>query len=284
MIDRYPGIITALSPIHHGSDELTGNVKLFRSIKMVVADGRVERVPLISGNAIRGRLRRMIMRDMLQRVGYDNRSAKLHHMLYSGGILEGVDETDPRTDIGFRRQLIETLPPIAILGTAMGNFMIDGILRCDHALPICAETAHLTGRVGAHDHRSLSDFTFITKKNDRPVNIDEPDEVALQMIASFEVMAPGTQFTHAFALRDPSDIERSCLGQMIALWREDPTIGGKSGEGYGLVALDYPDTPSPDLYLAFLDDTANTIHAFLDDLAARLSPRARKSADVTDAA
>ena len=49
-----------------------------------------------------------------------------------------------------------------------------------------------------------------------------------------------------------------------------PYVGGKSSSGYGHVAYDYPTAPSPDAYLAYLDEHRDRIVQALDDLAMRL--------------
>lgn len=281
MIVRYHGTLTALSPIHHGGDETTGNVRLFRSTKMVIADGTVARVPIISGNSIRGKLRRLVMRDLLQRVGYDNQSARLHHMLFSGGILDAAEQADPRTDLGFRRRLRETLPPLSLLGTAVGTMMIDGILRCEHAIPICVETAHITGHETALDKRSLTDFAFIVR-NDDLTFAGADDNVSTQMIVSFETVAPGAQFAHAFSLRDPNEIEIACLGHMLTLFAGDPVIGGKAAEGFGVVRTDYPGAPDNTPYLSWIDVHAADVHAMLAEIAERFTGKAKPSKATTD--
>ena len=49
---------------------------------------------MFSGNAIRGILRRLLMRDMCERLNYEVKSAKMHHALFTGGVLEAP--TKPR--------------------------------------------------------------------------------------------------------------------------------------------------------------------------------------------
>lgn len=78
------GAVTALTPIFHGGDEKTGSTPVLRTI-MVFVDGIGEvPIPYISGNGIRGKLRRMAMKDFIDGVGHEIQNVKLHHVLFSG--------------------------------------------------------------------------------------------------------------------------------------------------------------------------------------------------------
>lgn len=57
IIHKIKGILTALSPVYHGGNEKTGSVVLLNRLKFIV-DGKPTDVPIISGNQVRGRLRR----------------------------------------------------------------------------------------------------------------------------------------------------------------------------------------------------------------------------------
>ena len=59
-----------LSPLHHGAFSTdTGNVGLVRRESVRLSTGEVVAVPCVSGGAIRGILRRLIMRELLDRLG-----------------------------------------------------------------------------------------------------------------------------------------------------------------------------------------------------------------------
>lgn len=269
MIYRYHGTLTTLSPLHHGGDENTGNVRLLRSVKVMQPNGRPVRVPFISGNAIRGVLRRKLMRDLIERVEYTVASPKLHHALYTGGVLETSSETSAMMDIAFRRQLRDAIPPIELFGTAIGNQMISGCLTVNQAMPVCIESeAGLPPvlRMSTTPKRSISDFTFTTRKDDlRDESIDSS-----QMIVEFEIFSVGVEFTHGFVLSDPSPQAHSALGRMLSLWQGHPYIGGKTASGHGQIHIDYPDTPDERPYLDWIDANKDTVVKTLDGLASRL--------------
>jgi hypothetical protein len=273
-IQRIPGTIVALSPIQHGGDEKTGSTPVLRSLThWDSATGQHVRLPMFSGNAIRGIMRRLLMRDMCERLSYEVKSPKMHHALYTGGVLEGTDEAAGFIDLAFRTQVRDTIPPLALLGSAVGNQMIQGCLRVDHALPICREYAALLPHVeDARKEQSIRTFTdvaFATRRDDLRAERGA-DEQAQQMKVEFEVFISGTAFSHAWTLAWASDVEASCLGHGIGLLASLPYVGGKSSSGYGHVAYDYPTAPSPEAYLAYLDEHKDRIVQALDDLAMRL--------------
>jgi len=130
--------------VHHG-DEKTGSTPVLRTMTMwSEALQKHVRIPLVSGNAVRGMLRRRLMRDMLDRLGLDEQNTpKLHHALFSGGLLESTEECTGEVDIAFRKLVRDTIPPIGLFGTAIGNQMIQGSLLVEHAVPVARETSFM---------------------------------------------------------------------------------------------------------------------------------------------
>lgn len=275
-IKSVEGKIVALSPIFHGGDEKTGSTPVLRTINIWV-DGLGEvPMPYISGNAIRGKARRAIMRDLLDMVGYEITNAKLHHVLFSGGVLESVEEdTSGVIDLAFRRKVRETLPPVALFGCAVGNQMIQGILTVEHMWPICKEYAPYLPTAFKRDKRAyqpvriFTQESFITRRDDLRAERRE-DEQAVQMKVDYECFVPGTGFYHRWALLLPDAVQESCLGRVIELWNETPYIGGRSSSGDGKVALYYRDVPSSALYLEFVRERREAIRALLAELEERL--------------
>lgn len=245
----YEGLIVAKSPIHSGSDEKLGNESALRRMTFLV-DGKPMEIPVVSGNSIRGILRRKVMRDMLTAVGYQPKSAskytKLHHILFSGGVLEAVDESESGyIDLALKKKLRDVLPPLSVFGAAMRNQMIESKLSVSFALPVCRElSGYLPEHVKSMPQASMSIYSmladdFITRKDDLRDERAE-DEQAVQMLVNFEVFAPGTVFYHRFALRDATPVEEAVLGRAIELWRMEPFIGARAAIGYGTVELQYP--------------------------------------------
>lgn len=273
---RVEGTIEAASPIHHGGDEKTGSTPVLRSIThWDPVQQRHVRLPFISGNAIRGVLRRLVMRDMLARLGLEAIAPKLHHALFSGGVLESTDEVAAVVELDFRREVRRKVPALGLLGCSVANQMIPGSLRVRHAMPVCAEyRAYLPPALAADPRagqpvRSFTDVAFATRRDDLREE-RAPDEQATQMKIDFEAFIGGTLFAHGFTLVEASDLEASCLARAVDLWRERPYIGGKSGSGYGEVRLSYEGLTDPAPYLAYLEEASGSIVDVLTELGDRL--------------
>ena len=268
---RIGGFIAAQAPIHHGGDEKAGNQSLVRRQAYIV-DNAVIEIPVISGNSIRGILRRMIWDDLLERVGYTLTNMKIYHMLFTGGILEAVDSKDSGViDIEMKRKLRAELPPLAVLGTALGNQMFEGKLKCAIAQPVCSELCgFLPDDLPVPATTSIYElvsFDFMTRLDDVKEARQE-GEAAHQMLMNFEVINPGTVFVHSFALDNPSAVEKAVLAHALNLWREKPWIGGKSSVGYGNVKISY-ELDDDSAYLKFIEDNKEQICETLKWLEAR---------------
>jgi hypothetical protein len=275
---RIEGTLEALAPIQHGGDEKTGSTPVLRSIThWDPIQGRHVRLPFVSGNAIRGVLRRLVFRDLLRRVGLDASELhpKLYHALFSGGVLESTDETAAAIDLEMRHRVRDAVPPLGLFGASVGNQMIPGSLRVRHAMPVCSEyRAYLPPELAAdpraeHSVRTFTDVAFATRRDELREE-READEQAVQMKVEFEAFVPGTLFTHGFALVYASELEASCLGQAIELWRAQPYIGGKAGSGYGELRIAYADAPGPDYYLAYCEQEPGVVGEALSELGGRL--------------
>jgi hypothetical protein len=275
---RIEGTLEALAPIQHGGDEKTGSTPVLRSIThWDPIQGRHVRLPFVSGNAIRGVLRRLVFRDLLGRLGVPPSGIhpKVYHALFSGGILESTDETTGLVDLAMRRQVRDTVPAIGLFGCSVGNQMIPGSLRVRHAMPVCSEyRAYLPPELAAdpraeHSVRTFTDVAFATRRDELREE-READEQAVQMKVEFEAFVPGTLFTHGFALVYASELEASCLGNAIELWRSQPYIGGKAGSGYGELRIAYDGAPDPDPYRAYCAKAKTEILESLAAIASKL--------------
>lgn len=264
------------SPTFHGSDEKTGSETLFRRLKFILDDGRIEEVPYISGNEVRGQLRRLTMRDFLKLVGYEVKSLRLYHALFSGGVLEEVEEkSTPQLDIELRRKIRKYLIPVSLFGFAILNQVIESKLKVMHALPICRELKNylpedIVSRYSSYVQKSFYeylDWTFHTRHaEERRVSEEEP---TVQMLYRFEVLIPGTLMYIEIVCDDCSDVELSCLARIVKLWQNHPYIGGKSSTGYGKIKFieihsDFEMNDSK--YIQYIQNNKNEILNILKEL------------------
>ncbi|HPQ05402.1 MAG TPA: RAMP superfamily CRISPR-associated protein [Methanothermobacter sp.] len=259
--ERFPGLITAISPIHHGGSEDYGTVKTILTLPYLTDDGEIIEVPVIHGNAIRGYLRRLIMQDYLDIIEYELKNPKLYHTLFTGGLLESK-KAGGQVDAKLRDEIRASIPPISLLGTAIGNQMIQGKLKVDIAVPVTnelhgapLESPELVGRDYGTRLDDLREYR-------------EEDEQATQMKYEFEIIKAGTRFRHEFVLQDANTVERGCFIRALNLWGQRPFIGGKSGAGYGRIKIEYDNWESKDEqpYLNYLSEEKDELGAYLDEV------------------
>ena len=273
---RFKGNLTALSPIHHGSSEDYGTTKLILTLPTVIINPltgkeEIDNIPAIHGNAIRGYLRRLIMDDFLTQLDYELDSKKVYHFLFTGGILEALDSKDKGAiNLTLKKQIRELIPPISLVGSALGNQMIQGKLKVGMADIVCAETKHYIEEYSDYDFSAynLKGSDFGTRLDDLKEGKTDDDEQAHQMKYEFETLIRGTKFTHEFILEDCNSIEKACFRRMIDLWEERPYLGGKSGTGYGKIKLDYPeiDELTDAAYLDYVHERKEEMCNLLDEL------------------
>ena len=270
---KVDGVVTAMSALSHNSDVTFGNMTRLRRQVYMHDDKRIQ-IPFVSGNAIRGVLRRHAMTDMLQRVGFkidvDTPGGKrVYHALFTGGILEKTKMVG--LDLETKKSIFETIPLARIFGWAWGNQMLESQMKVGHMIPICRETRRFVpietdGPLPAI--KSCMSVTYHTRRDDLKAERDK-DEQAHQMLYTFEVFNPGVQFWHRFSLEDPEPVMQSALWHVIDLWNKYSYIGGKSGTGLGQLKLDYqtdPDITSA-AYLGHLDEHSQDICDRLDKMA-----------------
>lgn len=263
--------MTALTTIHTGGDEKTGVENMMRKLVFIV-DGEEELVPIIDGNSIRGNLRRLLLKDFFDLMGYTIRTPRLYYLL-SGGALEEVSSQDSGTlNLAMRRDIRAYLPPLSLLGASMGNQAFTGKLVVAKALPICRELNDFILVQSKLSYHKFITESFNTRRAERelPEAVQanqRAEEPTIQMKVSLECFAPGTRFYHKFMLLDATPIEKSCFARMIELWRQRPFVGGKSAVGYGEVKIEYPTlTWTSEDYLAWITESKAEIVKVLESL------------------
>jgi CRISPR/Cas system CSM-associated protein Csm3 (group 7 of RAMP superfamily) len=91
------------------------------------------------------------------------------------------------------------------------------------------------------------------------------------MIIDYECFAPGTKFYHEFILTTSAESEAldlSTLYRTIELWKQAPTIGGKSSVGFGKLKIEYkwPKDVNDKPYLEFIEKNKDEISKALNEL------------------
>lgn len=183
-----------------------------------------EMLPMVSGNSIRGMLRRQVMYDYLKRTGIEKLSKSNYHMLFTGGIL---NESTMYEDLEKRQKLIDLCPMLGVFGAAIGNMTIEGSLSVGLAYPECRELG-----TGEKSYWEYLDVIFQTRldsaKTEQMVEIDDSEkrDAPDQMKYEYEVFAPGTPFRHAFRMLEVDELWVSAFWHALALLKANPFIGG----------------------------------------------------------
>lgn len=281
--ESFEGYMKAISPISHGSHERIGNdIPLKRWVWNLPE--RTE-IPGISANTIRnGGLRRFLMADMLNQLDYKLGSKTILQFLFAGGILEEVSSKDSGVlNLNLRKELRETLPPLALLGGTLGNQNFDGLLDVAFPKLVCEELKEYLPSLN-HEFRPAAEYTsWDTATTHDPLNNmklsnylkedNESEDKSVQMIYNWETFNPGTLFTLGFVLKTEYPLIRSCFIRSLNLWNHYSIIGGKMGTGHGKIkiCLDY-DHSDEIVYLNYLQNNKKEIITTLDSLCGDWKP------------
>jgi hypothetical protein len=262
---RWEGTATAQSSIAHGGETL-GTVTHLRRESFLLPDGRVEQVPVVSGNSWRGQFRRVGAELVWEALGCPELPLAVVATLWSGGALvkTGRDAMLSGARLARLRALV---PQVMVLGGAGGGRILEGALSVGKLVPICQETAHAiparyhrpplprlvdlvqdeeysrvddTTRPGATDRAAADDPA---RPEDLPAGEGRPDQPGgLLMRYGVETLAAGTRLHAWLALRDATAAQHAFLTDLLTRWAgPDGTaghVGGRGRIGHGRVALD----------------------------------------------
>lgn len=262
---RWDGTLTALSSISHASDT-RGTITLLRRELIAQPDGRLVHVPIVSGNTLRGRLRRVgeeLLRDVLAYEGKLQPAAA--HALRGGGSLAKTSH-EPLSGSRLAR-LRELVPQIGVFGAAGGGTIIDGALAVGKVVPHVLETNHITGAGaslsafsatqieaytrqddnGSHDFSVTSatptaGLLFDTDGDPQPSTKAAPSQ---QMRFNIETFPVGTVFSTWLRLHRPSPLELAFFLDVLASFTSDARLGGRVAIGHGHVHVALTPQPAP---------------------------------------
>lgn len=261
----WAGTLTARSSIAHGG-ETRATFTLLRREWFITPNG-LRHVPVISGNALRGRLRRIaeeLLRDTLSYEGELSLAAA--HALRGGGALakSGTELSGARL-----RTLRLLVPNVAIFGCAAGGRIIDGALQVGKLIPHVAETAHLTGVSGPpmlsatqletytrQDEGNTTGFAplagTVPAGEDGLVDLEQltasssaSDSGTSQMLFRVETFPAGTVFDSWIRLERATDLQVAFFQDVLEVFAQHSTIGGRAALGHGKVRTDWTRTDYP---------------------------------------
>ena len=249
-IIRWDAELTALSSIAHGGEQL-GTISLLRREKVLLPDGQLLLVPVISGNSLRGTLRRIGEELLRVELAYDGQlSLSAAHALRGGGALakcQGPALTGARLST-----VRELIPQVGVFGTAAGGTIVDGCLQVGKALPVVSELAgQLPAQPGEPPRHSLYDLVQVENYArqddlDRHGFLDRcavvPDEAAVdsrQMQFGVETLAAGTRLVSWMQLSWATPMEISFFSEVLQVFAARGRVGGRISAGHGQVAVTF---------------------------------------------
>jgi len=253
-----------LSSISHASDT-RGTITLLRRELIAQPDGRLVHIPIVSGNTLRGRLRRVgeeLLRDVLDYEGKLQPAAA--HALRGGGSLAKTSH-EPLSGSRLAR-LRQLVPQIGVFGAAGGGTIIDGALAVGKVVPHVVETNHITGADATLSAFSATQIEAYTRQDDAGSHgftataptatlLFDPDgdpqpaikaAASQQMRFNIETFPVGTVFSTWLRLHRPSPLELAFFLDVLRAFTGDARLGGRVAIGHGQVRVALAPTPSPE--------------------------------------
>lgn len=258
----YTGTLRAQTSISHGSKP-SGNNHPFRRETFILPTGkRLAAVPVVSGGAVRGSLRRMAASMMQQAiVGDGTLPHPVVHALRTGGSLR---ETRTSGDVltGERQAILrDVIPMFGVFGLSAGGRIMSGRLQVGKPLPVAQETMYLAEHYNAElaEYSPPSIWQVIQREtytrtadvNDAAAQLLIDDVEAAErdlpkgsgnMIYTHETISPGTRLFHNLVLDSGTPTEVSFFDDLVRRWSKKATIGGQTAKGLGKVEPQYTRT------------------------------------------
>ncbi len=200
-----------------------------RRIEFIVGGQRVP-VPILSGNSIRGLLRRAAATTLLELMEVPRESLPVatFDLLFAGGALEKGSGNDAR--VGEIRDLKRHVPVIGLFGGSAVNTIIAGMLEVDMAVPVVAEMEPWTGVASEVSVWDIVQEIPYTRRDDRD---DREETSRTQMRYTVEAISPGTLMQHGARLRTSDPILVGCFWDAVERVARERGMGGKSAVGHG---------------------------------------------------
>lgn len=286
-------LFKVMSPISHSSfgDRNLGNFTSFRTMNIVNLDG-FPTIPIISGNSIRGKLRRMAMNELYNSFGvkFDEKfiehfkseavAKKAWDRMYAALFVGGtIDSVDVRINPDELRNLRKQLPPLSAFGSALYSIMLSGVTDIGFAVPYCEETV----KAGLWELEKPSEIMpkaqdlvgiiGLTRHPDRE-NADPNLTGVKPMPYEMECIIPGAWMSiNIDFLPMATEIERGCIFHVTKQLKK---ICGKNSVGFGNIAISNIDfeadtEESENLYTQWLENSCEAdVYQILIDFANRV--------------
>lgn len=268
----YRAVWTLTSDMHHGADQKSGNVNLFRRHKVFEPlTGRHCYVPFMSGNAVRGLWRDMVMGRWLSLLGLkstDIPPERAHSLLAGGAVAPGADTATVNNAV--RRRARELCPPWDLFAGCTDQQIMSGRVRVGDAVLVCRENAWRVrelvdpaatlGDLAARLPSAVEMTKLRQLTRHKHADLEKSDGV--QMLVNHELLVQGSQMVHTLQLwgiDGVSEVTKSCLADLLADFRDVGSVGAGAAHGFGSIAFERyergpgaPELPDPSVYLDYV--------------------------------
>lgn len=282
----WEGVSTAVSSIVHGG-EAAGTIRYLRRERFLTPDGPLD-VPVVSGNALRGSLRRISAAMYWETLGRPDLPLPVMHALFGGGALVKA-KGEPVTGAKWAK-LRAVCPHVGVFGAAGGGRLLPGVLQVGKLIPVVTELAYLgmpgfdQVNVSAWDVTQIEEYSKVVDTPTNPAGhvsthvdtsayastgtSDAGDPTDLRW--GVETFLAGTRFTTRFGLRNATETEAAYFQAVLTAWQVDGgRVGGMARVGHGQLRFDpqegHPANLGDWAHLAGVDpDEAVNVLAWLD--------------------
>lgn len=273
-VKRYEFLVEAISPIAHHS-EVFGNAAISMRRRVRQPDGSFVSVPIVTADTMRHQLREAASYALLDAAGLLDEPALSEsalRLLFAGGMLTGRGDASA-VKFSEYREIVDLVPPLALLGGCAQNRSIPGRLQVDDAVLICEETrAHwpawveeyvASSRISidtcrAHveeiqrvrmdpglspEKRALlthaAEQGLLGRIGDNEAASESGDEIrqrdtkSTMMPRRMETIVAGSLFYWGLSATCVSDLDVDTLHTMLAAFLANPVVGGKRATGAG---------------------------------------------------
>ena len=241
------------SPLCHFGDERMGTMQVLRTMKFFYMNKYID-IPVYSGNALRGILRRYAMKYYVDSLNLDEGiSTKLFYMLFSGGAITSGSRYEKVED---KRIMRKMCPPLALFGTAIGDQITEGKLKCGILKPVCKELNDYNDAQSDISIYDMLEDIFYTRRDDlksqSKINVknkevkvkkdgkeDKKKENPVQMKYEIQAISTGSVLEGRIIIENENEIEKACIYSTLHQLDKIFYIGGKSATGHGEIELNY---------------------------------------------
>ena len=257
---RITGLGYVLTPIVHnevlpyGYESGKGAAKKQRTMPVIIEHGgRVVRwqIPVVSGNAIRGLGRRLLidrsfkelalnMQDLL---GNKEEARRMLFFFRNGG-LTPRDVTVEKIQAGTYEWIQSSIPFLHALGGIYQGHHFEGHVKVGIQVPMTVETYALYKNILSPEHRKILEAKQLPALNDLLAEMrytrragEEQGEDAEAMIYGTEVIPAGTYLGSWASIITPDESAVKAFRAMFWLLAEHGCVGGMSGRGHGKIVF-----------------------------------------------